>query len=186
MKPVELTQSYLLLNHGPVTLVSSAHNGQQNVMAASWVMPLDFDPPKVAVVIDRNTLTRTLIEGSGSFVLSIPTKRMAEKVLAVGAKSGRDIDKFAAYEIATTPAETVAAPCIDGCVAWLECEVIPEVAQQQRYDLFIAEVLAAWADPEVFNDGRWNFRSEDERTLHYIAGGSFFATGDRFEVKPVG
>ena len=56
MKPVELTQSYLLLNHGPVTLVSSAHNGQRNVMAASWVMPLDFDPPKVAVVIDRNTL----------------------------------------------------------------------------------------------------------------------------------
>ena len=100
MKPVELTQSYLLLNHGPVTLVSSAHNGQRNVMAASWVMPLDFDPPKVAVVIDRNTLTRTLIEGSGSFVLSIPTKRMAEKVLAVGAKSGRDVDKFAAYEIA--------------------------------------------------------------------------------------
>lgn len=58
--PVELAKAYLLLNHGPVTLVSSAHLKRRNLMAASWAMPLDFNPPKVAVVIDRQMLTRDL------------------------------------------------------------------------------------------------------------------------------
>jgi flavin reductase (DIM6/NTAB) family NADH-FMN oxidoreductase RutF len=37
---VPLAQRYLLLNHGPVTLVTSAHAGGANVMAAAWAMPL--------------------------------------------------------------------------------------------------------------------------------------------------
>ncbi|MFS9605278.1 hypothetical protein Q6241_29550, partial [Klebsiella pneumoniae] len=49
--PVELAKCYRLLNHGPTTLVTSAHNGVRNVMAAAWAMPLDFDPPKVLVVV---------------------------------------------------------------------------------------------------------------------------------------
>ncbi len=183
IEPVELTKSYLLLNHGPVTLVSSAHDGRCNVMAASWAMPLDFDPPKVAVVVDARSFTRELIEGSGEFVLSIPTKAIADKVLAVGSQSGREMDKFAAYAFGTSPASKVQAPLIDGCVAWLECRVIPEEHNQKRYDLFIAEVLAAWADLDVFNNGRWTFGTDAERTIHYIAGGSFMATGDGFEVE---
>lgn len=183
IEPVELTQSYLLLNHGPVTLVSSAFNGRQNVMAASWAMPLDFDPPKVAVVVDSSSFTRQLIEGSGEFVLSIPTKAIADKVLAVGSQSGRDMDKFAAYSVGTAPATLVDAPLIDGCVAWLECKVIPEAHNQQRYDLFIAEVVAASADTNVFKNGRWSFTTDEARTIHYLAGGSFFATGEGFEVN---
>lgn len=33
--PVPLEQSYLLLNHGPVTLVTSAEGDKRNVMAAA-------------------------------------------------------------------------------------------------------------------------------------------------------
>mgnify|MGYP006157314425 CR=1 FL=1 len=32
-----------------------------------------------------------------------------------------------------------------GCAAWLVCKLIPEPHNQQSYDLFIAEVVAAWA-----------------------------------------
>ncbi len=64
--PVDLPQAYRLLNHGPVTLVSSAHGGRRNVMAAAWAMPLDFEPPKVAVVIDAATYSRQLIAAAGS------------------------------------------------------------------------------------------------------------------------
>lgn len=180
--PVPLAKSYLLLNHGPVTLVSSAAGERRNVMAASWAMPLDFDPPKVAVVIDRNTLTRELIEASGEFVLNIPARGMAEQVLAVGSSSGREGDKFVRFGIATAAAERVAAPLITGCLGWLECRVIPEVHNQQAYDLFLAEVVAAWADPAAFTDGRWHFPDDARRTIHYRAGGNFFATGEDFTV----
>lgn len=179
---VPLPKAYLLLNHGPVTLVSSAADGQRNVMAASWAMPLDFDPPKVAVVIDRNAYTRQLIEASGEFVLNIPSRAIADKVLAVGSVSGREGDKFARYGLATASGAQVQAPLVEGCVGWLECRVIPESHNQQTYDLFLAEVVAAWADPAVFSDGHWAFASDAQRTLHYRAGGHFFATGEAFSM----
>ncbi len=56
-QPVELAKSYRLLNHGPTVIVTSAHAGRNNVMAAAWSMALDFDPPKVTGVIDKNTFT---------------------------------------------------------------------------------------------------------------------------------
>ena len=181
MEEVPLAKSYLLLNHGPVTLVSSAANDRSNVMAAAWAMPLDFDPAKVLLVVDSNTLTRELIEASGEFALNIPCRRIADKVLAAGSVSGRDGDKFAASGLETLAASRISAPLIQDCVAWLECRVIPEAHNQQRYDLFIAEVVAAWADPAAFSDGRWHFPDADSRTIHYQAGGAFFVTGDGFE-----
>ena len=75
---VPLEQAYKLLNHGPVTLVSAAHGGQANVMAASWAMPLDFAPPRVALVVDKSAYTRELLLAAGGFVLGIPGRKLAQ------------------------------------------------------------------------------------------------------------
>ena len=186
---VPLPKCYLLLNHGPTVLVSTAHVGRQNVMAAAWNMALDFDPPKVAVVIDKSTLTRELIEASGEFVLNVPAREQAAMTLAAGSESGRDSDKLARVmrsgihsDGAGETASMVGAPLIAGCLAWLECRVIPEPHIQQTYDLFLGEVVAAWADPRAFSNNRWHFPSDDRRSIHYISGGSFFATGDEFKI----
>ena len=185
-QPVELAKSYLLLNHGPVTLVTSASGDRRNVMAASWTMPLDFDPPKVLLVIDRQTLTRELVDESGEFALNIPCRAIADQVLAAGSASGRDGDKFARTGLVPFFATKIAAPLISGCVAWLECRVIREPANQKNHDLFVAQVLAAWADPQVFSDGRWHFPDAGRTTIHYQAGGAFFATGESFDCQDVG
>ena len=183
MHAVPLAKSYLLLNHGPVTLVTSAAGDRSNVMSASWAMPLDFDPPKVLLVVDRQTLTRELIDASGEFVLNIPCRELADKVLAAGSISGREGDKFARTGLEPFAATQIAAPLVKGCAAWLECRVIPESANQKRYDLFIAEVLAAWADPAMFSEGRWHFPDTSCKTIHYQAGGTFFTTGEAFEAR---
>ena len=70
-RPVPLSKAYRLLNHGPTVLVSAAHDGKRNIMAAAWAMPLDFEPPKVAVVLDKATWTRQLLEAAGTFVLQV-------------------------------------------------------------------------------------------------------------------
>ena len=181
--PVELPKAYRLLNHGPTVLVSSAHAGRGNVMSAAWSMPLDFDPPKVAVVIDKGTYTRGLVEASGTFVLNVPSSAQAALTVAVGSASGRDEDKFALHGIRTLPASRVAAPLIDGCLAWLECRVIPEPHIQAAYDLFLAEVVAAWADPDVFENGHWTADQGGKRSIHYVAGGQFFETGPAIGIQ---
>ena len=180
---VDLSRAYRLLNHGPVTIVTSAHAGRRNIMAAAWTMPLDFSPPKVCVVIDKSTLTRELVEASGSFALNIPCRTQAQTTLDVGSIGGRevtDVDKFAHFGLGTRPATQIEAPLLEGCVGWLECRVLSEPHNQQAYDLFIGEVVAAWADDSVFRDGRWHFDEapDAKRTLHYIAGGSFYVTGE--------
>jgi flavin reductase (DIM6/NTAB) family NADH-FMN oxidoreductase RutF len=177
---VPLSKALRLLNHGPTTLVSAAHGGRRNVMAAAWVMPLDFQPPKVLAVIAGGTFTRELIEASGEFALNLPPAAMLEATMAVGSVSGREVpDKFARFGLGAFAAAKIGAPLVAGCVGWLECRVIREERNEREYDLFIAEVVSARADPRVFADGRWRFEeaSEDLRTIHHVAGGNFFATG---------
>ncbi|MHB9796327.1 flavin reductase family protein [Pseudomonas sp. MT3] len=182
LKDVPLAKAYLLLNHGPSTLVTSEHDGVANVMAAAWVMPLDFDPPKLLLVLDRNTWSRHLVEGSGAFAIQLPSRRQAELTLAVGSSNGGEMNKFEQLDIRTSRAQQIEAPIVDGCVAYLECKVISEPNNQEKYDLFIAEVIAAYADERAFSNGRWHFPNDDLRTIHYQAGGAFFATGEAFQV----
>jgi flavin reductase (DIM6/NTAB) family NADH-FMN oxidoreductase RutF len=181
--PVPLAKAYRLLNHGPTVLVTSMHQGTANVMAAAWSMPLDFMPPKVAVVIDRNTHTRKLVEASGEFALNVPSRLQAEATLAVGSASGKELDKFQQHGLAVFDAEKIASPLLQGCLGWLECGLIPEPHIQECYDLFLGEVIAAHADPRAFRDGHWVFDEGGPRSIHYVAGGHFFETGESFEVK---
>lgn len=180
---VPLDKAYRLLNHGPTVLVSSAHGGRRNVMAAAWAMPLDFDPPKVLVVIDKSTLTRELVAASGEFALNVPCRSQAGLTLAVGTGSGRDGDKFARHGITALPATRIGAPLIAGCLGWLECRVIPEARNESAYDLFIGEVVAARAATDAFADGHWLPAAPARRSLHYIAGGQFFATGELIDAS---
>ncbi|RZT98183.1 flavin reductase family protein [Rivibacter subsaxonicus] len=174
---VELAKAYRLLNHGPTVLVGARHGGVRNVMAAAWNMPLDFTPPKIAVVIDKSTFTRGLVEASGRFTLSVPCRAQAALVTRIGACSGREIDKAATLD-GLRYADIPDATLVEGCVAWLDCRLLPEPQLQQNYDLFLGEVTAAWADPRVWRAGRWVFDGHDElRTLHHVAGGNYFLPG---------
>lgn len=185
---VDLPHAYRLLNHGPTVLVSAAHDGRRNVMAAAWAMPLDFDPPKVAVVIDKNTYTRGLVEASGHFVLNVPCRAFADEAYTVGSISGRDLgddDKFRRYALGSVNGSLVDAPLLEGCVAWLECRRLPEPHNEQRYDLFLGEVVAASADDRVFSGGRWRFSEEHDglRTIHHLSGGAFIVAGDTVQAR---
>jgi flavin reductase (DIM6/NTAB) family NADH-FMN oxidoreductase RutF len=187
---VPLPQASRLLNHGPTVLVSAAHGGQRNIMAAAWAMPLDFDPPKIAVVVDKATFTRQLIDAAGHFALQLPCAAQADLCFSLGSSSGAALaaqgtDKFARLGLATFAGTQVAAPLLAGCVAWLECRVIAWPAVQAAHDLFLAEVLAAQADGRVFRDGRWRFEDAPPalRTLHHLGAGRFVLAGDAVQAQ---
>ncbi|MEH3085958.1 MAG: flavin reductase family protein [Xylophilus ampelinus] len=178
--PVPLPLAYRLLNHGPTVLVSARHAGRSNAMAAAWAMPLDFEPPKFAVVLDKSTFTRGLVEAAGSFALNVPCRAQAGLVVRLGTDSGNSLpDKLSALDAPTFPATKIEAPLLEGCIAWLECRLLPEPHHQQRYDLFLGEAVAAWADDRVFSGGRWHFDAAPDalRTLHHVAGGQFLTIG---------
>ena len=118
-------------------------------------------------------------------MLAVPTVALAALTQQVGNSTGRDEDKFAAGLATAQPGPATGAPLVDGCIAWLECRRLPEPHIEQAYDLFLGEVVVAWADDRVFRDGRWHFEDADPslRSLHHIAGGHFFAIGDEVDYQ---
>lgn len=182
VQAVELTRAYRLMNHGPTVLVSARHGEAVNVMAAAWACVLDFgEHPKVTVVLDKSTHTRSLIEASGFFALQLPTRAQARLTVGLGTDSARDVpDKLQRHGVELFTPEACPVPLVVGCAGWLACRLVPEPHNQQTYDLFIGEVTAAWADERVFSQGRWHFdqASPALRTIHHVAGGQFLVSGE--------
>jgi flavin reductase (DIM6/NTAB) family NADH-FMN oxidoreductase RutF len=174
-RTVALEHASRLVNHGPTVLVSTAHEGRRNVMAAAWSMPVEFVPPRIAVVIDKRTFTHELLMASGRFALSLPTPPLADLSYRVGNESGREVDKFERHAIAHFDGPVHGLPLIDGCCAWLELERLPEPRSEQLYDTVFGEVVSAQADERVFSNGRWHIdeRHAELHTLHHWGGGLF-------------
>ena len=73
-RPVALEHASRLLNHGPTVLITSRDDqiDRRNIMAAAWSMPVEFSPPRIAIVIDKSAWSRELIERSGMFGIVVP------------------------------------------------------------------------------------------------------------------
>lgn len=186
IQSVPLEKAYRLLNHGPTVLVSAKHQSTENVMAASWACALEFSPAKVTVVLDKMAFTRSLVEQSGWFVLQVPVAQQAQMVVDVGSESLKDHpNKLNEFGVGLFYQDGFQTPLVEGCVAWLMCKLIPEPHNQEVHDLFIGEVVSAWADDRVFKDGHWQFDDvpTELKTLHYISGGQFYVIGQGLKVN---
>src|SRR5512138_3639621 len=178
-QPVALHHASRLVNHGPTALVTTEHGGRRNVMAAAWSMPVEFTPPRIAVVVDKKTYTSELLLASGRFALCLPVPAQADLTFRVGSESGRDLDagsdKFARHGIATFSGPVLELPMVEGCCAWLELKRIAEPHSERAYDTVFGEVVSAQADDHVFANGRWSFRDDNTawHTLHHLGGGAF-------------
>ena len=186
LAPVPLAKSHRLINHGPTVLVSARHGGVNDVMAAAWACALDFAPPKLTVVLDKATKTRELVERSGMFAIQVPTVAQLRLTSAVGTRSlATEPDKLARCGVELFGIDGFDLPLVAGCSAWLACQLVPEPHNQQAYDLFIGEVVGAWSDTRAFRDGHWHLQDAGPawRSLHYIAGGHFYATGEALPMQ---
>src|SRR5215469_14723907 len=161
-KAVVLEHASRLINHGPTVLVTSSDGARRNVMAAAWSMPVEFTPPRIAIVIDKRTFTRELIDASGTFGVIIPGAAAIDLTYAVGNVSGRETDKFQRFDIAAITGPKLGLPLLEaGCSAWMECRLIPERHTEDAYDTCFAEVIAAAADPRAFRNGHWELDSSN-------------------------
>ena len=157
------------MNIGATTLVSAAHEGDADIMAAAWATALDLTPCKATVVIDKSHYTRKLIEKSGFFALMIPTAAIAPIVMNLGTVSKNDNPRKleeCGTRLVTLPEYDM--PLLEGCAAWIVFRVVPELHNQEAYDLFIGEAVAAFADDRVFVNGRWNFEEAPESKCGFL------------------
>ena len=124
-RPVDLNHASRLVSHGPTIMVGALHDRRRNIMAAVWSMPVEFTPPRIAVVLDKSTWTRELAIASGTLALMVPCLASADLTFTVGSVGGKALhdegtDKFARYGIGTFDGPVFGMPLATDCIAWLD------------------------------------------------------------------
>lgn len=182
--PVPLAEAWRLVNHAPVTLVSASHDGADNVMAAAWVMLMDYDPPKLAAVLASDTYTAALAVRAGEVVVQVPPRALVAAVDGVGTTSGREVDKWARFGLGRMREAGVGAPLVEGCVAWIAARLAADQPLAAQADLYVLEGFAAWADDRAYDGARLRDDVPAElRALHHASGGRYVVCGDVLAVR---
>lgn len=171
LKDLPLAEVYQLIEPGPVVLLTTAQAGRADVMTMSWHMMVEFTPPLIACVVSGGDYSFTALRATKECVIAIPAVELAEKVVAVGNCSGRDVDKFATIGLTPRPAVLVKAPLVAECFANLECRVV-DTRLVNRFNLFVLEVVKAWRDPAQKNP----------RTIHHRGYGTFSVDGETLKI----
>ncbi len=149
-----------------------------------WLQPgdnaVEFEPPRVAIVVDKSTWTRELIERNGKFGIVIPGVAATNWTWAVGSVSGREEDKFNCYGI-----PVVKGPCLvchllkrNAWRGWSAACYL-RLLRNKNTDTLFGEVVSAAADARVFVEGRWQFDDDKLNTLHHLGAGTFVTSGKR-------
>jgi flavin reductase (DIM6/NTAB) family NADH-FMN oxidoreductase RutF len=172
MKDLSLSKVYQLIEPGPVVLLTTACKGRVNVMAMSWHMMVEFEPPLIACVVSSADHSFAALRATKECVIAIPPLELAPKVVKVGNCSGRDVDKFERFGLTPVPAERVTPPLVAECFANFECKVA-DTSLVNKYNLFILEVIKAWTDPAQKNP----------KTIHHHGYGSFAVDGEMIKLK---
>ena len=153
-------------------LLTTAGKRRANVMTQSWHTMIEFEPPMVACVVSNRNFTFNALKTTKECVINIPTVELAEKVVACGNSSGREVDKFETIGLTPVGASQVRAPLIAECYANLECKVV-DTREVSRYCLFVLEVLKAWIDPA----------RKHPRTIHHMGRGAFMVAGKTIKLR---
>lgn len=170
-KVFPLGRVYQLLEPGPVVMISTSHKGKANIMAMSWHMMIEFEPPLVGCVISNQNFTYDIIKKTKECVINIPSVKLAAKVVGVGNTTGAKIDKFKEFQLEAKPASHVKAPMIAECFANLECKVI-DTTMTSKYCIFILEVLKAWMTTS----------KKRQRMIHHCGNGNFIVDGEKIKL----
>lgn len=171
---LSLAEVYAILEPGPVLLLGTAREGRTNLMPLSWHCMLEFEPPLVGCVVSAANFSFVALEETDECVLNVPTAELAEKLVACGNSTGRELDKLGRFGLTAVPSLQVAVPRVEECYANLECQVVDRQLVGS-YNFFVLEVLKAWRDPAV----------SAPRTLHHRGCGRFMVAGEEIVLDSV-
>ncbi len=153
----------------PAGLVTSiSEDGQPNIITLGEIFNISIAKPViVGIAIRKQRYSHTLISATREYVVNLPTAAMAKVVDQVGSVSGRDVDKFAAFDLTPVPADRVRPPLIAECPMNIECRVIG-IQEIGDHDLFLGEAVTVHIANDALDEhGRMIVENLDP--LCYIA-----------------
>jgi flavin reductase (DIM6/NTAB) family NADH-FMN oxidoreductase RutF len=166
---------YYVLHPRPVYVIAAGSKEKANFMAASWVSPFSEDPPRVIASLDKTSYTAELVKRYRVFTINVYHADAVDFVYGAGTVSGRRVDKakLLGAELAfdtETGAPRIAKPRPLGVVEAKVFRILEDLAED--VDLVVADVVAAYADPNVFNQN-YGWVLQKARILLHASGRGF-------------
>jgi len=141
----EIATLFRRLTYG-VYVVGVADGDQHNAFTAAWVMQTSFDPLLLALSINPEHFSYTLLKESGVFSVNVLRQGQLDLVRHFGCQSGRNTDKLAGQR--WRPGEH-GAPVLLDAAAYLECRVTGTMPAGD-HELILGEVVdGGLLDPEA-------------------------------------
>ncbi|HDI02958.1 MAG TPA: flavin reductase family protein [Candidatus Pacearchaeota archaeon] len=107
-----------------VCLVTTASKkGKVNVMTASFVMPISFEPKYLAFSIAPERESFKNLKETKEFGLNVCDEKMYRKALICGSYSGKNTDKFKLAKLEKENAKFIKAPLLKESPISFECKV---------------------------------------------------------------
>ena len=157
----------------PVALICTINKeGKANVMTASFLMPISFEPKYLAFSISPKRASFLNLKEVPEFTLNLLPKEMKKEAEICGSFSGKDIDKFEKANLIIEKSKKVLPPVIFGAKKKIvpisfECKVV-EMKEFGDHFLVVGEVL-----------NEWQRKTKFEPLLHYNKG--VFLTSKRLK-----
>ncbi|QKS73163.1 flavin reductase [Paenalkalicoccus suaedae] len=141
---------------GLVAIVTVAHKGETNIMAAGWHSYISYTPPIYGVAIAEERYTHHLVKQEGKFAINFLPAAHAEAIQQAGVWTGSDGAKLDRIGLAYNLGENGAPILTDAYVAY-ECSTI-DVNRYGDHDWFVASMDAFYRNQELFTkDGLPDF-----------------------------
>lgn len=146
----------------PMTIVGTIVQEKPNFMAVGWITRVNHTPPMIAVALGKAHYTNQGIRTSGVFSVNIPGIELIEKTDYCGIVSGRQADKAALFQV--TAGQITGAPLIEECPLVMECKLL-QVIELPSNEMFIGQIMAAYADPQCCTGGQPDIKKLNPFTL---------------------
>ncbi|MGQ0714485.1 MAG: flavin reductase family protein [Gemmatimonadaceae bacterium] len=114
------------------------HEGVAHAMTLNWMTQVSFEPPMIAVAIEKESRTLPMVQAARAFAISIFPTGARQLAGRLGRHSRNVPDKLDG--VAHRPASVSGAPILDEATGWLDCRVDQEVDAGDHV-LVIAEVV---------------------------------------------
>ncbi len=170
-----------LIYHNPVSLITSNHNGKKNIFTVSWITAVSKHPQLVMISVDKKRASFPLIKKSGKYVINIPNIKMLKDVMYCGNVSANEKDKFKERNLKYSISEN-GGIVLEGAIACLECKVKNEFDIGDHI-LFVGEIISAYAEEEVYSDGKWHLENENAKTLSFLGENGRYITIAEIDFK---
>jgi flavin reductase (DIM6/NTAB) family NADH-FMN oxidoreductase RutF len=132
----EIADLFHLLTSG-VYVVGVADGERRDAFTAAWVMQASFEPLLLAVSVNRENASYSILRSGRSFTVNVLRRGQLDLASGFGTRSGRDQDKLAG--VRWRPGRR-GAPILEDALAYFECE-LGETVPAGDHELVLGRVV---------------------------------------------